>query len=54
MLRANLFCFVYAREREREAEIATVLTMDEARRTASNIAKLPQLLNEAARRDQAQ
>jgi hypothetical protein len=45
--------YVYFREIPNAAEIARVLTEDDARRIASNIAKLPQLLNEAAR-DQAQ
>ena len=36
--------YVYARETERDAQIANVLTEDEARRIASNIAKLPVLL----------
>ena len=33
--------YVYARETERAAQIANVLTEDEARQIASNIAKLP-------------
>ena len=36
--------YVYARETKQEADTADVLTMDEARRIASNIAKLPTLL----------
>jgi hypothetical protein len=36
--------YVYAREKRADADIAKVLTMDEARRVASNIAKLPALL----------
>jgi hypothetical protein len=33
--------YVYGRETKADADIAKVLTMDEARRIASNIAKLP-------------
>ena len=33
--------YVYGRETQADADIARVLTMDEARRIASNIAKLP-------------
>jgi hypothetical protein len=36
--------YVYSRERPDDAHIAGVLTEDEARRIASNIAKLPSLL----------
>jgi hypothetical protein len=36
--------YVYERETTAEADIAHVLTMDEARRIASNIAKLPNYL----------
>jgi len=35
---------VYGRETKADADIAHVLNMDEARRIASNIAKLPKLL----------
>ena len=36
--------YVYGRETKADADIAKVLTMDEAKRIASNIAKLPTLL----------
>ena len=36
--------YVYSRENPNEAHMAKVLTEDEARRIASNIAKLPTLL----------
>ena len=35
--------YVYARDSKSDADMAKVLTMDEARRIASNIAKLPTL-----------
>jgi hypothetical protein len=36
--------YVYGRETKADADIANVLRMDEARRIASNIAKLPNYL----------
>jgi len=39
--------YVYGRETKADADIANVLTMDEARRIASNIAKLPLLLRQS-------
>ena len=38
--------YIYARETKAQADAAKVLTMDEARRVAANIAKLPGLLKE--------
>jgi len=39
--------YVYGRETKADADIANVLTMDEARRIAANIAKLPTLLGKS-------
>jgi len=39
--------YVYSRENPNDAHMAKVLTEDEARRIASNIAKLPVLLGQA-------
>jgi hypothetical protein len=36
--------YVYARDTKAQADTAKMLTMDEARRIAANIAKLPTLL----------
>jgi hypothetical protein len=36
--------YVYGRESKADADTANVLTMDEARRIAANIAKLPTFL----------
>ena len=40
----QVLAYVYAREMKAQADSAKVLTMDEARRIAANIAKLPGLL----------
>jgi hypothetical protein len=43
------FAYVYGHADQRDAGVASALTLDEARRIASNIAKLPGLLGKAKR-----
>jgi hypothetical protein len=43
----QLLAYVYSRKSAADARIAGVLTEDEARRIASNVAKLPTLLGAA-------
>ena len=45
---ANAQALAYAYADKRDAETAKGLTLDEARRIASNIAKLPKLLDKAS------
>lgn len=44
MQNGQSLAYVYARDPKQQAELAKVLTFDEARRIAVNIARLPRLL----------
>jgi hypothetical protein len=45
--------YIYARDTKAQADIAKVLTFDEARRIAANVAKLPEFLGALRRQDRA-
>lgn len=45
--------YIYARETQQQVEAAKVLTFDEARRIASNVAKLPELLGAVRKTEEA-
>ena len=54
VLNGQTLAYVYGHTDQRDAEIANGLTLDEARRIASNIAKLPVLLGDARPDDEVE